>query len=273
MNHRPPHDPAEPQPAKGARAGRRSAVAGSARRRAWAGSAVLSLAVHAGALGLVGWLALVPRLTGSDTETAGVRLPWTASLDEVAEAEPWNTEPLTAEAEEVELPFLESDPSPTPMPWSEPPPPRLEQLPEDPPVDPRPPRPEPVETEVEEVPEPIPVEPDPQPADPQPEGESAPEGEAPDLGGDSEPVLEDAPPPKYPRLARVRGWEGVVEVRITVAADGRVTDVQIETSSGHTLLDDSALEAVRQWRFKPGLVEGIAAERVVLHRVHFTLSE
>jgi len=269
MNSEPPTD--APPTAPRARGGRRAA----AKRGAWAGSAVLSLGVHAGALGLVGLLALVPRMVGSETETAGVRLPWAEALAEVAEAEPWDFAPVPAELPELETPVTEADPTLSPMPWSEPPPPRVEQLPPDPEVDPMPPavEPEPVTEEVQETEdETDPVE-EPEPAEPQPEGEALPEGQAPDLGGDSEPVLEEAPTPKYPRLARARGWEGVVEVRITVAADGSVTDAQVETSSGHTLLDDSALEAVRQWRFKPGLVGGIAAERVVLHRVHFSLSE
>jgi protein TonB len=46
----------------------------------------------------------------------------------------------------------------------------------------------------------------------------------------------------YPRSARLRGIEGVVVVRFTVARDGRVTSVEVEGSSGALVLD----EAVRR---------------------------
>ncbi|MHC4376941.1 MAG: energy transducer TonB [Planctomycetota bacterium] len=272
MSLPPPTD--VPASAPRARVGRRAATR-AAKRGAWAGSAVLSLTVHAGALGVVGLLALVPRMVGSETETAGVRLPWAEAFAEVAEADPWEFVPVPAESPELETPIVEVEPELAPMPLSEPPPPRVEQLPDDPQVDPLPPTPapQPVAEEAAEAEESTEPAEDPEPTEPQPDGEALPEGQAPDLGGDSEPVLEHAPTPKYPRLARARGWEGVVEVRITVAADGTVSDVQVETSSGRTLLDDAALEAVRQWRFTPGRVAGLAAERVVLHRVHFALAE
>lgn len=271
MNAEPPTDPRRSASHRGARSGRRAA----AKRGAWAGSAAVSLAVHAGALGVVGLLALVPHMVGSKTERAGARFPRAEAFTEVAEADPWQFVPMPAESPELETPIVEVEPELAPMPLSEPPPPRVEQLPEDPLVDPLPPTPapQPVAEEVAEVEEAHEDAEELEPAEPQPDAEALPEGQAPDLGGDSEPVLDHAPTPKYPRLAQARGWEGVVEVRITVAADGTVSDVQVETSSGHSLLDDAALKAVRQWRFTPGRVAGLVAERVVLHRVHFALSE
>ncbi len=49
----------------------------------------------------------------------------------------------------------------------------------------------------------------------------------------------------YPPIARRMGWEGEVLVKVVVR-EGRVEEVKVERSSGHTLLDRSALRAVRE---------------------------
>lgn len=64
------------------------------------------------------------------------------------------------------------------------------------------------------------------------------------------------PPPDYPAVARRRGWQGTVIVAVTCAADGRVTVAVVVRSSGHDVLDDAALAAIRRWRFDgPGRSE------------------
>ncbi|MDD5275178.1 MAG: energy transducer TonB [Methylovulum sp.] len=60
------------------------------------------------------------------------------------------------------------------------------------------------------------------------------------------------PKPDYPRMARQRHWEGRVVLRVYVTADGRCGELSVQRSSGHEVLDESALKAVRQWRFVPG---------------------
>lgn len=57
--------------------------------------------------------------------------------------------------------------------------------------------------------------------------------------------------PDYPLRARQRHWQGTVLLKVYVGADGHALKVVIARSSGHEMLDDSALEAVRQWRFVP----------------------
>jgi protein TonB len=49
----------------------------------------------------------------------------------------------------------------------------------------------------------------------------------------------------YPAVARERGWEGTATVRIHVSAEGEIEDVSIVSSSGHGLLDEYAIEAVK----------------------------
>ncbi|MGJ0490300.1 energy transducer TonB [Methylobacter sp.] len=57
------------------------------------------------------------------------------------------------------------------------------------------------------------------------------------------------PPPKYPAIAKRRGWQGTVRLRVSVSAEGYSEAVAIHSSSGYEELDESAIEAVRKWRF------------------------
>ena len=57
--------------------------------------------------------------------------------------------------------------------------------------------------------------------------------------------------PHYPESARRRGIEGTTLLKMRITAQGQVEDVQVECSAGHHDLDQSALEAVRRWRFEP----------------------
>jgi protein TonB len=60
------------------------------------------------------------------------------------------------------------------------------------------------------------------------------------------------PKPNYPGLARSRHWEGLVLLRVYVTPDGRCGNLNIARSSGHDVLDESAMAAVRNWKFIPG---------------------
>ncbi len=59
------------------------------------------------------------------------------------------------------------------------------------------------------------------------------------------------PPPRYPPLARQRGIEGRVLLRLTINAAGGVEAVNIAQSSGNDLLDQEARLTVARWRFQP----------------------
>jgi TonB family protein len=50
----------------------------------------------------------------------------------------------------------------------------------------------------------------------------------------------------YPKLARENGWEGTPEVRLVIGADGHVKNVLIATGSDYAILDERAVEIVRQ---------------------------
>jgi len=79
------------------------------------------------------------------------------------------------------------------------------------------------------------------------------------------------PPPRYPYSARKRGWEGTVLVRVLVSTSGRALEASVENSSGYTLLDRSALKAVRRWKFHPGKRGDIAVKSEVLVPVIFRM--
>ena len=65
------------------------------------------------------------------------------------------------------------------------------------------------------------------------------------------PRYGENPKPVYPPEARKKGYQGDVLLRAEVLANGRVGDVELKKSSGHEILDRSALAAVKQWKFIP----------------------
>lgn len=66
------------------------------------------------------------------------------------------------------------------------------------------------------------------------------------------PLYRQNPPPRYPRTARRRGYEGSVVLEVKVLKNGTVGDLRVLESSGHTVLDKAALKSVRNWLFEPG---------------------
>ncbi len=52
------------------------------------------------------------------------------------------------------------------------------------------------------------------------------------------------------------GDEGEVRLDVHVGADGRVIDVRLRQSSGSPLLDRTAIDTVKRWRFDPATVDG-----------------
>jgi periplasmic protein TonB len=57
--------------------------------------------------------------------------------------------------------------------------------------------------------------------------------------------------PVYPEEMRRQGTAGTVIVQIEVLENGRSENVSVQRSSGFAALDESALQATRQWRFVP----------------------
>lgn len=206
---------------------------------------------------------------------------------------PVEPEPLPEPEPEPEPQEPEPLPEPEPEPIPEPEPEPVAPLQPEVPLLPEPaaetPEPEPIPTpEPEPLPEPIEPEPQPEPQ-PQPQPEAAPPvpapvppAEEPPQDGDADkdeagieveavPDPSFAPRPKYPRKARVRRWEGTALVEVDVNEKGRPTRVTLYKTSGHKILDDAALEAVRTWKFLPGERGGEVAATTVRVPVTFRL--
>ncbi len=79
------------------------------------------------------------------------------------------------------------------------------------------------------------------------------------------------PPPRYPLVARRRGEEGTVTLRVHVRRDGVPVSVALEKTSGSSALDNAALEAVRAWRFAPARQGAEAVDAWVLVPIVFRL--
>jgi TonB family protein len=78
-------------------------------------------------------------------------------------------------------------------------------------------------------------------------------------------------PPVYPEAARQARIEGVVKLHVIIAKDGTIT--QLEVISGHPLLVQAALDAVRQWVCEPTLLEGRPVEVDTIIDVFFQLNK
>jgi protein TonB len=76
--------------------------------------------------------------------------------------------------------------------------------------------------------------------------------------------------PQYPALARASRVEGVVILQATIDSRGSVEAATVLRSI--PLLDQAALDAVRQWRFTPTLLNGMAVPVIMTVTVNFELS-
>jgi protein TonB len=79
------------------------------------------------------------------------------------------------------------------------------------------------------------------------------------------------PKPEYPPQARDQGLQGLVLLRVRVLPDGKAGEVLVERSSGHAILDQAALRAVKAWLFVPATRNGIAVASWASVPVRFSL--
>ncbi|MFZ0583616.1 MAG: energy transducer TonB, partial [Candidatus Acidiferrales bacterium] len=77
--------------------------------------------------------------------------------------------------------------------------------------------------------------------------------------------------PLYPAIAPAMHLGGTVRLRAIIAADGSVR--QINVISGNPLLAQSAVAAVREWRYRPTRLNGEAVEVETLITVNFVLDQ
>jgi periplasmic protein TonB len=75
--------------------------------------------------------------------------------------------------------------------------------------------------------------------------------------------------PVYPQLAQASHVEGIVIIEATIDVRGTVQAARVLRSV--TLLDQAALDAVRQWKFTPALLNGVPVPVIMTVTVNFTL--
>jgi protein TonB len=73
--------------------------------------------------------------------------------------------------------------------------------------------------------------------------------------------------PVTPEQARQAGISGLVLVEVIIGVDGRVTSAKVLRSI--PMLDEAALEAVRQWRYEPTELNGVPVPVIITVPVKF----
>jgi protein TonB len=75
--------------------------------------------------------------------------------------------------------------------------------------------------------------------------------------------------PSYPAIAQSARVQGIVIIEATIGPNGKVTDAKVLRSI--PLLDQAALDAVKQWEFTPTLLNGVPVPVIMTVTVQFTL--
>jgi periplasmic protein TonB len=89
-------------------------------------------------------------------------------------------------------------------------------------------------------------------------------------GGVTVPQVIYNPEPSFSDEARKAKQQGVVQLLLVVGKDGRTYDIRVAQSLGMGL-DEKAIEAVRQWRFKPATLNGQPVATRIAVEVDFHL--
>lgn len=115
--------------------------------------------------------------------------------------------------------------------------------------------------------------PPPPPPKPDPPPEPTPKPEPPKKINVSGGVLQGSAlkkvQPPYPPIAKAARAAGAVQVQVTISEEGRV--VSADVVSGHPLLREAAVQAARQWVFKPTELSGVPVKVQGILTFNFTL--
>lgn len=76
--------------------------------------------------------------------------------------------------------------------------------------------------------------------------------------------------PVYPPIARQARIQGMVVLEAQISKDGKIESLQLV--SGHPILAAAAIDAVRQWRYSPYLLNGEPVAVDTQIRLNFTLA-
>ena len=100
-------------------------------------------------------------------------------------------------------------------------------------------------------------------------------GSGPSLGApsDSDSVPLVRVPPQYPIRAAERGIEGWVVLRFTITAAGTVENPTVIDSQPKRIFDRAAKRALKKWKYRPRIVDGVAINRVEEVKLSFDLDD
>ncbi len=129
----------------------------------------------------------------------------------------------------------------------------------------QPPKPEEKPKEIASLPKP--AAPEPKPTEPAPAPKQP-------VFTEAEPAvpLASEPQPAIPDDLRDEALDKTCVAEVTVGPDGKPTDAKISQSSGSDELDRLALDAARQWKFKPATRDGAPVESIVRIHIEFQVS-
>jgi TonB family protein len=85
--------------------------------------------------------------------------------------------------------------------------------------------------------------------------------------------LADYQAPAFPPAARERGLNGWVDVQFLVDVDGRVSDAIITGAEPAGIFEQAAVDALKQWRYKPLQRDGHAVDQRARLRMKFALDK
>ena len=95
------------------------------------------------------------------------------------------------------------------------------------------------------------------------------------LSANSEPIFDAAylnnQAPAYPSMAKKRNIQGKVLLVVLVKEDGSAAKVEVSRSSGSSILDNAAIDAVKNWQFIPAKKFGKAVSATVIVPIDFKL--
>jgi periplasmic protein TonB len=89
-------------------------------------------------------------------------------------------------------------------------------------------------------------------------------------GAIRQPIKVGGADPVYPAIAQAARVQGIVIIEATIGADGHVINARILRSV--PLLDQAALDAVRQWQYTPTMLNGVPVPVIMTVTATFTLS-
>lgn len=82
----------------------------------------------------------------------------------------------------------------------------------------------------------------------------------------------DNPAPTYPPVSRRMQEEGRVLLDVYILPDGSVGDIKLKRTSGHTRLDQAALDAVRRWKYQPARKGNVPIPYWYVQPIDFSLN-